>query len=222
MLVIPAINETDFEGVKKHADITGDIFKSLNVETSDRWIHIDVADGKFTKAVLWNSPKELRDVRREMPDVKIETHLMVERSEKVIDEWLAAGADRIIAHLESLSPDYVSSRIPHPASNIVLALNPDTSVEKLFNAMTHTLNAKRFLLLAVNPGWAGQKFNPIVLDKIKAIKAQISDAIIEVDGGINLETAKLCREAGADIVVAASYIFGSEDPEEAYKELSNI
>jgi len=215
MLVIPAINATDFEGVRKHAEIAGNIFKSLNVETSNRWIHIDVADGKFTKAVLWNNPAELK----ELSGVKYEVHLMINEPEEVVSDWLKNGADRVIVHLEAVK-DF--QKLTTYNSQIVIALNPDTSVEKLFNAMTHTLNAKRFLLLAVNPGWAGQKFNPIVLDKIKAIKAQIPDAIIEVDGGINPETAKLCREVGADIVVAASYIFNSADPAASYQELTSV
>ena len=211
MQVIPAINATDLETVKKQA---------ILAKTFSSWIHIDVADGKFTKAILWNNPKELSKVKSKKSKVKIEVHLMVEEPEKVAKEWLKMGAGRVIAHVEAVQN--LEALMKLDPDKLILALNPETPADEIIEHLEYRRKVKRVLLLAVKPGWAGQKFDKVVLDKIKQLKRDAPGVIIEVDGGINLETAKLCKEAGADVVIAASYIFGSENPEEAYQELSNI
>ena len=114
-------------------------------------------------------------------------------------------------------------------AEIGLAVNPDMSVEKVIpyisaNQQKIGVNQRiKFIqILAVDPGASGQEFQPLVLNKVKFLKKNYPDVIIEVDGGINLETAKLCKEAGADILAAATYIFDSPDPKEAYKVLSSL
>ncbi|MFA5084312.1 MAG: ribulose-phosphate 3-epimerase [Candidatus Paceibacterota bacterium] len=207
MLVIPAINEVNFEEVLKKIDIAGRF---------SRWVHLDVVDGEFAANTTWNNPGDLKAVNSG-PKADIEVHLMVEHPETVIGDWASAGAKRIIIHLEALGGKEFK-----PAAESIemgLSINPETPVEDL---LPYLENFKFVLILGVNPGLAGQKFEEEVLEKIKFLKNYYPGVIIEADGGINLETAGLVKEAGADILVSASYIWKSQNPEQAYKELTAL
>ena len=154
------------------------------------------------------------------PSINIEAHLMVENPEAVIKDWILAGAKRIVIQLEAI--DSVKARAVLEIADKVeigLAVNPETPIE---DALPYLENFKFILILGVNPGLAGRPFNEKILEKIKFLKNYYPNVIIEADGGINLETAKLVKEAGADIVVSASYIWGSQNPEKAYQELTVI
>lgn len=200
MTVVPSINAQTFEEAERRIKIAA--------EFSDR-VHLDITDGVFSPAILWGSPEELPKLK-----INFEVHLMVREPEKAINQWLDAGVDKIAVHIESVIPDSLFK-----IQNLVLAINPETPAEKL---LPYKDKVKQFLVLAVKPGPAGQKFNPAALEKIRFIRYNIPGAIIEVDGGINLETAKLCKDAGADILVSASYIFGDEEPKKAYEKLLNL
>ncbi len=210
MLVIPAINEVEFSEVSKKIGIAG-VFSS--------WIHIDIVDGRFASNITWNNPSELFAASSQ-PSINIEAHLMVENPEAVIKDWILAGAKRIVIQLEAI--DSVKARAVLEIADKVeigLAVNPETPIE---DALPYLENFKFILILGVNPGLAGRPFNEKILEKIKFLKNYYPNVIIEADGGINLETAKLVKEAGADIVVSASYIWGSQNPEKAYQELTVI
>jgi ribulose-phosphate 3-epimerase len=101
----------------------------------------------------------------------------------------------------------------------MLATNPDTPAEELIPYLD---SVYQFQFLAVKPGFSGQEFDERIVEKVKFLRERSSDVVIEVDGGINVETAKLVRRAGADIVVSASYIFSNKDPLRAYKNLLEI
>jgi ribulose-phosphate 3-epimerase len=207
MIVIPAINELDFDGVK-------DKIKKTE-EFGAEWAHIDVADGRFTKNFFWNDPRRLR-AERENFKVKIEIHLMIENPDELIDEWLDSGVERVIVHLESVKDvQGLKGKCEEKGVELVLAVNPDTPAEELFSY----LNLNHFLILAVNPGVSGQKFQASQLEKIKALRSARPDVKIEVDGGVTGETAPKIIEAGADILVSASYIWSSGNPREAYERL---
>ena len=244
MTVIPAINAPDFKTAKKQIEEAA--------EFSD-WIHIDVTDGVFSPAILWGSPEELKNLVSELqfwevePPMEVqppyfEVHLMVSNPEGVIDAWLRTGVvKRVIVHLEAMTDSvYILAKCKKYGVEAMLAINPGTEVERL---LAHKDDFDKFQVLAVQPGWAGQKFDKKMIDKIKFIRQNMPDAtphitssdklgeaprsyvwgaIIEVDGGINPETAKLCKKAGADIVVSASYIFGSKNPKKAYEELASL
>lgn len=219
MQIIPAINETDFFQIKEKLEKVAEFFAE--------WVHFDIADGKFTPNKTWNKQAELQELRimnYELCKFNIEVHLMVEEPEKVINNWINAGAKRIIVHLETIN----IAEVKLPNIEIGLAINPDTPVEKLISFLRGKGKEERgrfckfVQILAVNPGLAGQKFQPNILDKIRFLKENYPDVKIEVDGGINLETAKLCKQAGADILAAASYIWNSDNPKEAFRELKNI
>ena len=214
MAVIPAINETNFQSVKERIKQA----QSFGAE----WVHIDVADGKFTKNILWNNPEDLENLYTTdyEPRTNFEVHLMVENPDEVLDEWLDAGVKRVIVHVESARDvDIMKMKCLALGIEFVLASNPDTQVDKL---LEYKNDVDGFLVLAVNPGLAGQKFQENQLEKIKTLRQKSPDAKIEVDGGVNLETAPKIKTAGADILVAASAVWGSKSPKSAYLDLLNI
>lgn len=210
--VIPAINcgYKDFECVKD---------KVKKAEGFSKWIHLDVADGVFTFNKTWNNSDEWATLKT---NLDLEVHLMVAHPERILESWLKAGAKRAIVHIEAIdkkSAVEILDIAKKYNAEVMLSLNPETTVhsaEEYFKLFCE------FQVLAVIPGIAGQKFLPLVLNKVRFLRGQLPDAKIEVDGGITLETARLAKEAGADIVVSASYIFGNQIPEEAFRELSKI
>lgn len=150
---------------------------------------------------------------------------MVQNPEEIIESWLKTGlVKRVIVHLEALNDaEFIINKCKEFNAEAMLAIAPYTIFEKLpppkFFAIPFF---NLFQVLAVNPGLAGQKFERSSLDKIKFLRELIPNATIEVDGGINPGTAKLVKDAGADIIVSASYIFNSGNPEKAYETLSKI
>lgn len=211
MLVIPSINVTNFRDFKKRLKEA----EALGA----KWAHVDVTDGKFTKTKLWNNPRELR-VGGLGPRVKLEAHLMVKNSDVVLGDWLRAGIKRIIVHIESAKNiPAMAQKCRNAKVELALALNPNTSANKVFPYKELT---KQVLVLSVFPGPAGQKFHQDQLRKIKSLRQKMPGVKIEVDGGINLETAKLCKKSGANILVSAAYIFRNKNPKIAYQRLKRI
>lgn len=215
MTVLPVINvqsaEEAAEKIKKAAEFTD-------------LIHLDIEDGVFLPRKNWGSPEELQNLvassKQKVASVKFELHLMVSNPEAVLDAWLRTGlVKRVIVHLEAMTDSvYILEKCKKYGAEVMLAINPGTEAERL---LAHKDDFSYFQTLAVQPGPSGQKFDAKILDKIRFIKARMPDAIIEVDGGVNLETANLVKNAGAEIVVSDSYIFGSDDPKKAYENLSN-
>lgn len=184
-------------------------------------IHVDVVDGKFAPNVTWGTPEELESIKGQVSGIKIEIHLMVQNPESVLDAYLRTGlVARVIVHLEAMTDSvYILEKCKKYGVEAMLAINPGTEVERL---AAHLDDFHYCQILAVFPGLAGQKFQPQVLGKIEWVRKQYPNVIIEVDGGINAETAGAVKKAGADIVVAASYIFTHEDLKKAYEQLKNI
>ncbi|MDO8467247.1 MAG: hypothetical protein Q7S83_03870 [bacterium] len=213
MVVIPGIEGADAESVKEQYEKV----KDLNPEG---WVHLDITDGKFSPAVNWGSPAELSSLvaSRKSLSTKFELHLMVEEVEKVLDGWLKTGlVKRVIVHLEAMTdPVFVAAKCKEYGVEPMLSIKPETEVEGLF---AHKDDFRSFQVLAVAPGWAGQKFGEEALKKIAWIREKIPNAIIEIDGGINPETARKCFEAGGSVLVSTSYIQNSPDPKEAYNSL---
>lgn len=211
MLVIPSVNAKDFSLVKDGLEKV----KKLGAS----WAHLDIADGKFTKIKLWNNPKELK-AKSQKPKVNLEAHLMIENPDMVLADWLRAGVKRLIVHVESAKDiKKMAQQCRRAKAELAIAVNPQTPVEKL---PPYKKYIKQVLILAVTPGPAGQKFGQGQFKKIRSLRRLMADVKIEVDGGINLETAKLCKKAGADILVSASYIFNNKSPQMAYRQLKRI
>ncbi len=213
MEVIPVINCLDFSCVKSELDKFGSFLKKGD------WIKIDIADGKFTYHKTWNDPEAWSKLQIKY---KLEVHLMVESPEKFIGPWLEAGANRLIIHIETLKPETAENifkDVRNAGAEVMLSSNPDTLPEAFRPYLKAT---KFFQVLAVHPGLAGQKFLPAVLKKIKFLCSEVPNARIEVDGGIDILTAKTVKDAGAAAVAVATYILDSGDQEKAYKELKKI
>src|SRR3989344_3946416 len=192
------------------------------VKDFSEWVHVDIGDGKFASIVSWGTPEEWQKLlsEEEFKGLNVEFHLMIESPETVLDAWLRTGAKRVIVHLETMTDSvYILEKCKKYGAEAMLAIGPKTDVERL---LAHEHDFKYFQILAVFPGLQGQKFQESALEKIKFIREKMPGAIIEVDGGMNLETAKMVKKAGADIIVSASYIFDNSNCARAFNKLKNV
>jgi ribulose-phosphate 3-epimerase len=184
-------------------------------------IHIDVMDGCFVPQITIGAlvVKSIRPLTH----LPLDVHLMVKNPENQIEQFLTAGADVISFHIEALSePSEAIQRIKGEGKKAGIALNPATPISSLDRFLSQL---DLILLMTVNPGFAGQAFMDSVLPKIASLREALDErglkTDIEVDGGINLATAKLAVQAGATILVAGQAIFGSaEGPQMATRNLS--
>ncbi|MEH7106812.1 ribulose-phosphate 3-epimerase [Bacillus sp. JJ1764] len=175
------------------------------------YIHIDVMDGHFVPNITIG-PLIVEAVRP-VTNLPLDVHLMIENPDQYIEAFAKAGADYITVHVEACR--HLHRTIQNIKSFGVKAgvvLNPATPVESIQHIIG---DIDMVLLMSVNPGFGGQKFIPEVLPKIRSVKAMAEekglDIEIEIDGGVNPETAKLCVEAGATILVAGSAVYNQED-----------
>lgn len=185
-------------------------------------IHFDVMDGVFVDNISFGLPVLFS--MRKITDLPIDVHLMIQRPDKFIERFAKAGADMISFHIESESDTQQTINLVHSCGLPVgVAILPDTAIESVYPFLP-TLNQEDFvLIMTVYPGLGGQAFiNEMLLkiEKLKKYKMQNNLSFhIEVDGGINDTTAKLCRENGVDYLVAGSYITGAADPAQSVKML---
>lgn len=226
MKIIPAINCPDFDCVKSRVEIAESFLCDHGSESragntdEDCWIHIDIADGGFTHGyATWRNPEELPSLKKDS-HMRIEVHLMLTEPELALESWLAAGASRIIVHIETATAiDTIASIGEGRGVEIWLALAPETPAEKAFPYLPLVKGCQ---VLAVHPGLAGQATEPNTYEKIRAIRRAFPLIPIEVDGGVTPETVSLYREAGATQVVAGSVIFGAEDSVAMYRKLAAL
>jgi ribulose-phosphate 3-epimerase len=178
-------------------------------------IHVDVMDGHFVPPITMgpNAVEALRDL-----GAHLDVHLMIERPERQVSEFVSAGAGTITIHAEATPHlDYTLEAIRGGGCRASLAVCPSTPLE-----VYREVEADQALCMTVNPGWGGQEFIPRSLDRIRRLRALIGDEVdLEVDGGIDTRTAGPCAEAGATVFVAGTAVFGAPDPAAAYAELTS-
>ena len=204
MLVSPSLLSADFGNLDREIEM-------LNKSNADM-IHLDVMDGVFVPNISFGFPViEAVAKRTSKP---LDVHLMIVRPENYVTRMRDAGATIMNIHQEAcLHLDRTIDAIKKAGMKAAVTLNPSTPVIMLEDVIS---DLDMVLLMSVNPGFGGQKFIRNAVDKTRRLKELIlksgSKALIEVDGGVNGETGRLLAEAGADILVAGSYIFKSDNP----------
>jgi len=209
--VVPSILSADFARLGEQVELV--------MDAGARVIHVDVMDGHFVPPITIGPlvVESLRDLVHERGGV-LDVHLMVERPEHRVEEFAAAGADSLIVHWEATPHVHYALKAAREAGmHAALALNPATPPEAIVSlqgAFDH------LLCMTVNPGWGGQPYIETSTAKLVRLRELLGpDLPIEVDGGIDAETAGPVAAAGATLFVAGSSIFGSPDPAQAYAEI---
>jgi len=215
--IIPAINANSFEEIQekiKLIEFAQQPSKAAFDGDGVGWIQIDAADGTFTKNTIWHNPEDLAFL--ETP-LKIELHLMLDNMERRIEDWLLPNVHRIVFHIGATSdPDFVIEKCKEAGKEVGIAVGPN---ESLVKALEHKGEVDMFQILAVYPGLPGQSVLPETFDRIRELRNFCGDCIIEVDGGMNEETVGKAVEAGANVIAAASAIFGKKDVGKAIEQL---
>ena len=209
--VAPSILAADFGRLSEQV--------TLVLEAGARTIHVDIMDGHFVPA-LSMGPSAVSALAGQIHDAGgyVDVHLMVDRPERHVAEFAAAGADGITLHVEATPhANYALAAVRDAGCRAGLALCPSTPV----TAVTELVDDIDLLLcMTVNPGWGGQAFLPGSVGKIERLRAAIgAETALEVDGGIDARTVGSCARAGATVFVAGSAVFGAPDPGAAYQEI---
>ena len=203
--IAPSILSADFVNLER--DIR-------RVSTAD-WLHVDVMDGAFVPNITIGVPV-VKSIRK-CTDMFLDVHLMVEKPGRYVEAFAKAGADLLSVHLEADLPPAIHDALHAMEDNGVkkaIALRPITSAEAVLPYLEQGLDM--VLVMTVEPGFGGQKFMTDQLSKIRAIRDYIErycpGCDLEVDGGVNLETARMVTEAGANVLVAGSAVYGAAEP----------
>ena len=209
VIISPSILSADF------ANLERDI-KRVEQAGAD-WLHVDVMDGHFVPNITIGVPvvKSIKQVA----SIPLDVHLMIENPEKYIEAFANAGADILTFHYEAAKNNVkeIISLIKSCNVKAGLSIKPNTPPEKIFDYLPLL---DLILIMTVEPGFGGQKFMPDCAGKIPEIKKNASEElIIQVDGGINAETAKVCTQYGANSLVAGNYIYKSDNIENAILSL---
>lgn len=212
MKLAPSILSADFADLASQVKL---------VEPAADLLHVDVMDGHFVP-VLTIGPTVVKSLRKHT-NLFLHCHLMVNNPEVLLEEFAEAGANQCTIHIELGDPRPNFKRMRDLGMQVGLTLNPPTPFGEV---EPYLGEIDKLLVMSVNPGWGGQKFIPDALDKVHAARKIIDDnnlgCEIEIDGGINLETAPAAVDAGVDILAAGSAIFHAPDPLKAAQDLKAL
>lgn len=209
--VLPSLLQCDFGNLQREVEELA----AGNV----KGLHLDVMDGQFVPNLTYGMPivAALRDVT-ELP---LDVHLMIERPDNYVSQFFDAGADVITVHIEALDdPIGTLSSIRDLGAAAGLAFNPHTPLEAV---TPYVDQCDLILVMSVNAGFGGQAFNAVALEKLTKLKSIVPDHVaLEVDGGVNPTTIAECTQAGADLLVVGSAIFAQDDYAVALDELQTL
>ncbi|OUO72022.1 ribulose-phosphate 3-epimerase [Thomasclavelia spiroformis] len=209
--IAPSLLSANFACLKQEID---------KIEAAE-WIHYDVMDGHFVPNISFGY-SILKDISK-VTDKYLDVHLMISDPFKYVDNFIASNASLIVFHYEAVEENEIDKLIKYIKNNNVdvgIAIKPDTCQDVLKPFLSQL---DLVLVMSVEPGFGGQTFNHSAIEKISKL-AKLREEnnyhyLIEVDGGINESTAKLCRQAGVDVLVAGSYVFNSDDYTKAIESL---
>lgn len=209
--IAPSLLSANFACLKQEID---------KIEAAE-WIHYDVMDGHFVPNISFGY-SILKDISK-VTDKYLDVHLMISDPFKYVGNFIASNASLIVFHYEAVEENEIDKLIKHIKNNNVdvgIAIKPDTCQDVLKPFLSQL---DLVLVMSVEPGFGGQTFNHSAIEKISKL-AKLREEnnyhyLIEVDGGINESTAKLCRQAGVDVLVAGSYVFNSDDYTKAIESL---
>ncbi len=205
VIVSPSILSADF------ANLERDIKRVENAGAD--WLHIDVMDGHFVPNITIGVP--VTASIKQIAKLPLDVHLMIENPQNFVEPFVKAGADILTFHYEAVEADKIKSLAGYIKSFGVMtgmSIKPKTNVKDVLPYLT---DLDMLLVMTVEPGFGGQMFIEDCAAKIKPVREMFPELIIQVDGGINAKTGKLCRDLGANSLVAGSYIYKSDDIEKA-------
>lgn len=213
-IVSPSLLAADFMNLGKEVEMVN--------RSEAEWVHLDIMDGVFVPNISYGLPvvEQIKKASRKVQDV----HLMIVQPERYVEAFRKAGADILTVHAEASTHLHRTlQQIKACGMKAGVALNPHTPVGTLEDIIGE---ADVVLVMSVNPGFGGQSFIEHAVEKVRKLKHLIvetgSRALIEVDGGVNTETGRRLVEAGADALVAGSFVFRSAHPEETIRELKKL
>lgn len=213
-LISPSLLSADFGNLQRDIEM-------INNSEAD-WFHLDIMDGMFVPNISYGFP--IIQLVKKHAKKPLDVHLMIVDPDRYIDDFHKVGADILTVHYEACNHLHRTiQKIKSLGMKAGVSLNPHTPVHLLRDIIA---DVDLVLIMSVNPGYGGQKFIPNAIEKIKELKQLISDkksnAIIEIDGGVDNTNAKAIIEAGCNALVAGSYVFKSENQLETIKGLKNL